>query len=56
VTKDTKRNWIKKVDIPAHKVGRLCKFKISEVDAWIKSGKGALRDRILRQDMMDNRD
>lgn len=42
VTKDTIRNWIKKADIPAHKVGRLWKFKLSEVDAWVKSGKGAL--------------
>jgi excisionase family DNA binding protein len=41
VTKDTVRAWIKKTDIPAHKVGRLWKFKISEVDEWVKSGKGA---------------
>lgn len=39
VTKDTIRNWIKKADIPAHKVSRLWKFKLSEVDAWVKSGK-----------------
>lgn len=42
VTKDTVRNWIKKTDIPAHKVGRLWKFKFSEVDEWVKSGKSAL--------------
>lgn len=42
VNKDTVRNWIKKTDIPAHKIGRKWKFKISEVDAWVKSGKGAL--------------
>ena len=42
VTKDTIRSWIKKTDIPAHKVGRLWKFKISEVDEWVKSGKSAL--------------
>ena len=39
VTKDTIRSWIKKTDIPAHKVGRLWKFKFSEVDEWVKSGK-----------------
>ena len=27
VTKDTFRKWIKKTDIPAHKIGRLWKFK-----------------------------
>ena len=42
VNKDTIRNWIKKTNIPAHKVGRLWKFKLSEIDAWIKSGKGAI--------------
>ena len=26
VTKETIRNWIKKTDIPAHKIGKLWKF------------------------------
>lgn len=42
VTKDTIRSWIKKTDIPARKVGRRWKFKFSEVDEWVKSGKSAL--------------
>ena len=42
VTKDTVRNWIKKTDIPTHKIGKLWKFKKSEIDEWIKSGKSAL--------------
>ena len=42
VTKDTVRNWIKKTDIPAHKIGKLWKFKKSELDAWIKSGRSAM--------------
>lgn len=42
VTKECVRNWIKKTDIPAHKVGKLWKFKKSELDAWIKSGKSAM--------------
>ena len=42
VTKDTIRNWIKKTDIPAHKIGKLWKFKQSELDAWIKSGRSAI--------------
>lgn len=41
VTKDTIRNWIKKSDIPANKVGRQWKFKLSEIDDWVKSGKSA---------------
>ena len=39
VKKDTVRNWIKKTDIPAHKIGKLWKFKRSEIDEWVKSGK-----------------
>lgn len=42
VTKDTIRSWIKKTDIPAHKIGKLWKFKLSELDAWVKSGKSAI--------------
>ena len=42
VTKDTIRSWIKKTDIPAHKIGKLWKFKKSELDAWIKSGRSAI--------------
>ena len=41
VNKDTVRNWIKKNSIPAHRVGRQWKFKKSEVDEWVKSGKSA---------------
>lgn len=42
VNKDTIRNWIKKQNgIPAHKIGKLWKFKKSELDAWIKSGDSA---------------
>ena len=33
----TLRKWIKtKEDIPAHKLGRLWKFKCTELDEWVK--------------------
>ena len=42
VNKDTIRNWIRKdKGVPAHKVGKQWKFKRSELDEWIKSGKSA---------------
>lgn len=41
VSRDTVLNWIEKRNMPAAKIGRLWKFKISEVDAWMKSGKSA---------------
>lgn len=43
VNKDTIRNWIKKdTGIPAHKIGKQWKFKKSELDEWVKSGKSAI--------------
>ena len=39
----TVRDWIRKdKGMPAHKIGKLWKFKISELDAWVKSGKSAM--------------
>lgn len=38
----TLRGWIRKDDtLPAHKVGKQWKFKCSEIDEWVKSGKSA---------------
>lgn len=42
VSKDTVRNWIRKTDIPAHKIGKAWKFKRAELDEWVKSGRSAL--------------
>ena len=38
VSRDTVLDWIERREMPAAKIGRLWKFKISEVDAWMKSG------------------
>ena len=45
VSKDTIQLWIKKETIPYHKVGRQYKFRLSEVDAWVESGKSADADK-----------
>lgn len=38
----TIRDWIRKgKEIPAHKIGKQWKFKISELDGWVKSGQSA---------------
>ncbi len=39
VSKDMIYSWLGQKKIPAHKVGRLWKFKISEVDEWMRQGK-----------------
>lgn len=41
VSRDTILIWIKKRQMPASKVGRLWKFKVSEVDEWTKSGRAS---------------
>lgn len=41
VSRETVLQWIEKRGLPAHKVGRQWKFKISEIDEWIRSGGAA---------------
>ena len=41
VGRETILQWIAKRNMPAYKVGRLWKFKLSEVDKWIRSGGAA---------------
>ena len=33
--------WITRKAMPAHKLGRLWKFRVDEVDEWIRSGRAA---------------
>ncbi len=39
VKRDTVYKWISERDMPAHKIGRLWKFKKTEVDTWVREGK-----------------
>ncbi|HMY00501.1 MAG TPA: helix-turn-helix domain-containing protein [Agitococcus sp.] len=41
VSSDTIYKWIEKKGMPAHKIGRLWKFKKNEVDDWVRSGQAA---------------
>lgn len=41
VGRETILQWIAKRNMPAYKMGRLWKFKISEVDEWVHSGEAA---------------
>jgi excisionase family DNA binding protein len=38
VKRDTIYKWISEKSMPAHKVGRLWKFKTKEVDEWVRNG------------------
>lgn len=41
VGRETMLQWIAKRNMPAYKVGRLWKFKLSDIDEWIRSGGAA---------------
>jgi excisionase family DNA binding protein len=41
VSSDTVYKWIDKHEMPAHRMGRLWKFKKDEVDEWVKAGGAA---------------
>lgn len=40
----TLRGWLKKekLEIPVHRIGKLWKFKKSELDKWVQSGKSSM--------------
>ena len=43
VARDSVYRWIESRGLPAHKVGRIWKFKLSQVDAWVEA-RGANSD------------
>lgn len=41
----TLRNWLKKdTGLPAHKIGKMWKFRCSELDEWVKSGRSEIKN------------
>ena len=36
VSQDTVHRWIRSKSMPAHKVGRIWRFKVTQVDAWVE--------------------
>ena len=45
VSNDTVYKWIDRHGMPAHRMGRLWKFKKDEVDEWVKAGGAADRNK-----------
>jgi len=41
ISLDTARAWLKDGKLPAYKVGKRYKFKLSEIDAWVMADKMA---------------
>jgi len=44
VVKESVYRWVEGKGLPAHRVGRLLRFKLSEVDGWVKRGGGSAED------------
>ena len=40
VGRDSIYRWVDAKGFPAHKVGRLLRFRLSEVDEWVRAGGG----------------
>lgn len=40
ISRDTIYKWIDRKGMPAHRVGRLWKFKKAEIDEWVRAGSG----------------
>jgi excisionase family DNA binding protein len=38
VAMDSVYRWLEQKRLPAHRVGRLWKFKLSEIDEWVHAG------------------
>lgn len=39
LSEDTARTWVKEGKLPFYRAGKRYKFKISEVDEWVRNGK-----------------
>jgi excisionase family DNA binding protein len=45
IKRDTVYKWIARRNMPAHKVGRLWKFRKEEIDEWVRSGAAGEREK-----------
>lgn len=43
VKRDTVYKWIKEKDMPAQRIGRLWKFKMDDVERWVKNAGAAIK-------------
>lgn len=44
VAKDSIYRWVEARGLPAHRIGRLLKFRLTEVDEWVRTGGVTLRE------------
>ncbi|MBT7822416.1 MAG: helix-turn-helix domain-containing protein [Candidatus Marinimicrobia bacterium] len=46
IKRETLYKWLAEKDIPAHKVGRLWKFRKEEIDQWVRTGEADSRKKV----------
>ena len=44
VAGERNRHWIRRKGLPAQRLGRIWRFKLSEVDGWLRAGSSQLPD------------
>ena len=54
IAKDSVYRWIDNRGLPAHKIGRLWKFRLSEVDDWVRTHR-AVENPVPDPDREDTR-
>jgi excisionase family DNA binding protein len=47
ISKETVYRWLDIGRIPAHKIGKQWKFKVSEIDKWVMSGQA--EEKVMNQ-------
>jgi len=55
VTVVTVRKWIVSGKVPCHRVGKLWRFKVSEIDAWVLSGGAIINEKNLQKNKLEKR-
>ena len=55
VGKDSIYRWVDSKNFPARRVGRLLRFRLSEVDEWVKAGGGGGRSSARTAPVNDDR-
>ena len=46
IKRETIYKWLAEKSMPAHKVGRLWKFRKDEVDEWVRTGEADSRKKV----------
>ncbi len=49
IKRETLYKWLAEKNMPAHKVGRLWKFRKDDVDEWVRTGEADSRNQNTNQ-------